>query len=132
MHSPQSRIEGQMQFYFDGLYLGDIERLGRVFAPEARYVCATGDEVINLGMEDYLPMVARRQPPAARGEPRRDEIVSITMAGDSAALVIAHCAIGERYFTDFLSFVRTAEGWRIIAKVFHYDLIPVPVAQEQE
>ena len=44
----------------------------------------------------------------------------------TAALVTAHCAIGERRFTDFLSFINTAQGWRIIAKVFHYDLVPDP------
>ena len=26
-----------------------------------------------------------------------------------------------KLFTDFLSFVRTAEGWRIIAKLFHHE-----------
>lgn len=130
MQDQQSRIEAQMALYFDGLYHSDTGRLSRVFAPEARYVCATGDEVINLGMEDYFQIVSRREPPAARGEPRRDEIVSITMAGDRTALVVAHCAIGERYFTDFLSFIRIVEGWRIIAKVFHYDLLPSPQPQE--
>lgn len=130
MQSHESHIEAQMALYFDGLYYGDVERLGRVFAIDARYVCATGGEVINLGLDEYFPIVSRREPPAARNEPRRDEIVSITVAGDRTALVIAHCAIGERYFTDFLSFIRTAEGWRIVAKVFHFDLVPAPQPEE--
>lgn len=132
MHREKTRIEAQMTLYFDGLHHGDIERLRRVFAPEARYICATGGEAINLGLEDYFPIVARREPPVARGERRQDEIVSITMAGDRTALVVAHCAIGERYFTDFLSFIRTAEGWRIIAKVFHFDVVLAPAPQLQE
>lgn len=128
----QAEIEGQMKLYFDGLYHGDIERLDRVFASEARYVCATSGEVVNLGLAEYFPIVARREPPALRGEPRCDEIVSITMAGDRTALVTAHCAIGERFFTDFLSFIRTEDGWRIIAKVFHYDIRPMPVPAAKE
>lgn len=130
MPAADTQIRAQMQLYFDGLYMGDIARLARVFAPEARYVCATGGEMINLGLEDYFPIVARREPPAARGEARHDEIVSIALAGDRTALVVAHCRIGARFFTDFLSFVRTAEGWRIVAKVFHYD--PLPATQPQE
>lgn len=130
-HSEQ-QIQAQMQCYFDGLYHSDVARLARVFAPEARYVCATGGEVINLGLEDYFPIVEAREPPAARAEPRRDKVLSITLAGDSAALVTARCAIGERHFTDFLSFIKTAEGWRIIAKVFHYDLQPAPVPAQTE
>ena len=39
--------------------------------------------------------------------------MSIQLAGPNTALVTARCAIGERHFTDFLSFIRTADGWRI-------------------
>lgn len=132
MTDAQEQIKAQMALYFDGLYHSDTDRLRRVFAPDARYVCATGGQLINMGLPEYLPVVAQREPPAARGEARRDQIVSITLAGDETALVIAHCAIGDRFFTDFLSFVRLPEGWRIIAKVFHFDLIPAAAQQHQE
>ncbi|MEQ9200292.1 MAG: nuclear transport factor 2 family protein [Rhodospirillales bacterium] len=33
-----------------------------------------------------------------------------------------NCSIGDRYFTDFLSLIKTDGEWRIISKVFHYDL----------
>lgn len=118
----QDGIEAQMALYFDGLYHSDVGRLRQVFHPEARYVCATGPELVNLDMERYFAIVSGREAPAARGEARRDEIVSITFAGPRTALVVAHCAIGPRYFTDFLNFIATPGGWRIIAKVFHYDL----------
>ena len=51
------------------------------------------------------------------------------MAGDRAALAVA-TAPSASHFTDLLSFIDTAAGWRIIAKVFHYDLIPAPQPQE--
>ena len=130
MQDHRQQIAAQMALYFDGLHHSDTARLARVFAPDARYVCATGGKAVNLGLDDYFPIVERREPPAARGEPRRDEIVSITLAGDRTALVVARCAIGDRHFTDFLSFIRIADGWRIIAKVFHYDLIPTPQPEE--
>lgn len=126
MQDARSEITGQMQLYFDGLYHSDKSLLRQVFDPAARYVCATDAEIVNLGMAEYLPIVDAREPPAARGEPRRDAIVSITFAGPRTALVHAHCAIGPRYFTDFLTFIQTAQGWRIIAKVFHYDLTEPP------
>ncbi|WP_425406313.1 nuclear transport factor 2 family protein [Hwanghaeella sp.] len=46
-----------LKTYFDGLYHSDTEMLGRVFHPQARYVCAIGDELVNLGMEEYFPVV---------------------------------------------------------------------------
>jgi hypothetical protein len=132
MHDPRAAIEDRMRLYFDGLHHSDTDRLRQVFDPDARYVCATGDTVVNLAMAEYFPLVDVRPPPAARGETRRDEIVSIVMAGPKTALVTAHCAIGDRYFTDFLSFIRTDDGWRIIAKVFHYDRIEPPASSDKE
>jgi 4-oxalocrotonate tautomerase len=108
--------------YFDGLYHSDTKRLARVFHPEARYVCATGGELLHLGMAEYFPIVDKRPAPASRNEPRADEIVSIEFAGPVTAFARVNCAIGERYFTDLLTFVLIDDRWQIIAKVFHYDL----------
>ena len=51
-----------------------------------------------------------------------DQIVSIEFAGPVTALARVNCSIGERFFTDLLSFVFVDGRWQIIAKVFHYDL----------
>lgn len=114
----------QMQKYFDGLYHGDTGLLGQVFHPQARYLCATVEPLVNLSMDEYLPVVDARPAPASRGEQRRDSVVSIEFAGPKTAVVRAHCAIGPRYFTDLLTFIETEGEWRIIAKVFHYDIEP--------
>jgi 4-oxalocrotonate tautomerase len=108
--------------YFDGLYHSDTARLARVFHPDARYVCATGGTLLHLGMDEYFPIVDRRPSPAGRNEPRADQIVSIEFAGPVTAFARVNCAIGERYFTDLLSFVFVEGRWQIIAKVFHYDV----------
>jgi hypothetical protein len=69
-------------------------------------------------MADYVPAVAARQSPASRGEPRRDHVDAIELAGDNTALARMRCSIGSRDFVDFLTLVRTDGAWRIIAKVF--------------
>lgn len=53
--------------YFDGLYHCDTELLARVFHPEAVYATATEGPLLRLGMDEYLPIVARRESPATRG-----------------------------------------------------------------
>lgn len=108
--------------YFDGLYGSDAALLERVFHPDAVYACATEPRFVRLGMADYLPMVAARPSPASRGEPRQDEILAIEFAGDSTAFAKVRCAIAPKLFTDFLTLVRTDGAWRIIAKVFHFEL----------
>lgn len=114
-------LQAQMQVYFDGLYHSDTERLGQVFHPDAHYVCATDDDLTRLTMKSYFDIVDARPSPASRSEARADEIVSIGFAGPRTAIVRAHCAVGARYFTDLLTFIKTGGTWRIISKVFHYD-----------
>lgn len=116
-------VTQQLKTYFNGLYYSDAVLLRRVLHPEARYVTATGDDLVNIGMEEYLPIIETRVSPASRGEERRDEIVSIDFAGPKTAFAKVHCAVGERYFTDFLTFIKVEGRWQIISKVFHYDIV---------
>lgn len=108
--------------YFDGLHHSDAEKLGRLFHPQAIYACGTEGSLTYLTMAEYLPMVAKRPSPASRGEPRHDHILSIEFAGPVTALARVECTIGPKRFTDFLSFVRLDGRWRLIAKVFHFEL----------
>jgi hypothetical protein len=124
MDSRYAELVAVVSTYFDGLYHSDTARLARVFHPRARYVCATEGTLVDLGMDEYFPIVDQRPPPASRGEARSDKIISIEFAGPVTAFVRAQCAIGPKLFTDFLTFVRIDGDWRIIAKVFHFDLQP--------
>ncbi|MEO1016861.1 MAG: nuclear transport factor 2 family protein [Pseudomonadota bacterium] len=124
MTSNFDAVHDVLGIYLDGLYHSDTERLGRAFHPDARYVCATGGELINLGMDEYFPIVDARPAPASCREERQDEIVSIEFAGPKTAFARLYCAIGEKYFTDLLTLVFDDNQWRIIAKVFHFDVIP--------
>lgn len=62
-------------------------------------------------------------PPQAGGEPLWDLIEFIQFAGPAAALARVRCAIGRKHFTDLLTLVLVEGRWRIISKVFHYDII---------
>ncbi|MDQ3125767.1 MAG: nuclear transport factor 2 family protein [Pseudomonadota bacterium] len=123
---PFAALTAVMADYFDGLYLGDTTRLRRVFHPDAQYTCATEGSLTLLSMDAYFPIVDARPSPASRSEPRADRILSIEFAGPVTAFVRAECSIGPKRFTDFLTFIRLHDEWRIIAKVFHFDLIKEP------
>ncbi|MEM8986384.1 MAG: nuclear transport factor 2 family protein [Pseudomonadota bacterium] len=116
--SAQAEIEKAIGAYFDGLYHADVERLRKVFHPQAVY--ATADEVKPLirEMNDYFAVVADRVSPASRNESRKDAIDRIEIAGENTANARVRCTIGDRDFVDFLSFIRTEGEWRIISKVF--------------
>ncbi len=110
-------VSAVLQDYFDALYFCDTGILQRVFHPRAIYATADETPLLYRTMEEYVPVVAARQSPASRGEPRRDHIDAIDLAGDNTAFARVRCSIGQRDFVDFLTLVRSEGQWRIIAKV---------------
>ncbi len=121
MNGRYEAVVAVLSRYFDGLYTSDTALLAEVFHPAARYICAV-DGLVDLGMNEYFPIVDRRPSPASRDDPRKDRIAGIEFAGPVTAFARVHCAIGPKHFTDFLTLIFTDGRWRIIAKVFHYDL----------
>ncbi|MCV2873159.1 nuclear transport factor 2 family protein [Defluviimonas sp. WL0050] len=99
----------------------DTGLLARVFHPQAVYLSATGDTLIHKTMAEYFPIVAAREAPAARGEPRADRIVGIAFAGPKTATARVNCAIGPKFFTDCLTLILDEGRWQIISKVFHWE-----------
>lgn len=122
MQDAYAAVAAVLNDYFDGLYYSDDAKLATVFHADARYVCATETPLINLSMAEYLPIVAKRESPASRQEKRRDRILSVEFGGPAMAFARVECAIGPKFFTDFLTLIRVDGRWQIIAKVFHYDL----------
>lgn len=117
----EAALRAVLQRYFDGLYQADSGILRSVFHPDASYVCATDDPLVQLTMDEYFRVVDARVAPAATHQLRRDRIVSIEMAGPNAAAARVHCAIDPKYFTDLLTLIRVDDRWQIISKVFHYE-----------
>src|SRR5262245_13669395 len=115
-------IAAALTVYFDGLYHSDTQRLRRIFHPRAIYACATEGTLTRLTMEEYFPVVDQQPSPASRNEARTDRIISIEFAGPVTAFVHTECSIGAKHFTDFLTLVCLDGEWRIIAKVFHFDV----------
>lgn len=112
-------IQKVIATYFDGLFKADATLLRQVFHPKAIYACASDGDLLFRHMDAYFDVVEKRVSPESRGEARTDAIRSIELAGPVTARATVHCSIGDRYFTDFLTFVHTDGRWRIMAKVFH-------------
>lgn len=55
--------------YYEGLYHCDTALLRMAFRPQAYYATASGGEMLQLHLDDYLPVVAARTSPASTGEP---------------------------------------------------------------
>jgi len=109
--------------YFDGIYDGDVDKLGRVLHDRVRLFCPTDVDLVELDLSAYLEVVKNRPSPASRGDDRYDEVLALEIASPTTAHARVRCAYLPKRFTDDLTFVRDGERWRIIAKVWHYDIV---------
>lgn len=118
-----SEIQQQLEQYFDGLYFCDLQLLNNVFHSDAIYINVTEQPVLRLSMAEYFPIVASRISPASKLQTRQDKISSINLIHERLALVHVECVIHPKYFYDALTFVFEDGKWKIISKVFHYQIL---------
>jgi hypothetical protein len=119
MASDLQEIEQTLQTYFDGLYEGDTEKLGRAFHDVAHLFSSTDGRLGDLPRAQWFDMVRSRRSAQSQDLPRRDWVVQIDRAGPNTAFAKVHCQIPPRYFTDYLTLVKLEDGWRIVSKTFH-------------
>ena len=117
-----AEISATLGEYFDGLYEGDLKKFGRVFHESSHLYFTDGESVTDWPRDKYFEIIAGRPSPASQGLDRFDKILSIHKAGPDTALATVNCAVPPRYFTDYLTLVKTGKGWRIISKTFHTDV----------
>ena len=103
----------------DGVYRADTTQLREVFHPKASYATASGPELTQLSVDEYMKVVAERTSPEKRGDSPEYLVESLTFAGPSAASARLRSVMLGYHFTDFILLVKTDQTWRVIAKVFH-------------
>jgi hypothetical protein len=102
----RSTVEAVVQHYFDGVYEGDVEKLGAVFHPSA----------------DLRSLENGKLRVLTEGKPREDFIVTIDRSDDQTAFIKVRCQLPPRYFTDYLVAMKLRDGWKIVSKSYRYDL----------
>ncbi|QNW98937.1 nuclear transport factor 2 family protein [Acinetobacter seifertii] len=118
-----SEIQQQLEQYFDGLYFCDVQLLNNIFHSDAIYINVTEQPVLRLSMAENFPIVASRISPASKRQTRQDKISSINLIHERLALVHVECVMHPKYFYDALTFVFEDGKWKIISKVFHYQIL---------
>lgn len=119
MPSDLNDLEQALQTYFDGLYEGDTDKLGRVFHPVSHLFSLTDGKLDDLPREQWFAFVRGRKSAQSQDLPRRDWVVQIDRSSPTTAFAKVQCQIPPRYFTDYLTLVKLDEGWRIVSKTFH-------------
>ena len=123
MQEQFAAIIDKLRDYYDGLYHCDVALLKTVFHEGAHYHTTSPGDHLHYDMPAYMDVIAARTPPEKSGDAYSYAVESIRFAGEDTAFAVLTCEMMGKRFTDFLSFIRHGGEWRIIAKVFHYDLI---------
>jgi hypothetical protein len=119
MASDLHDLEQALQTYFDGMYEGNTDKLGCVFHDVAHLFGVTDGKLTDWSREYWFDLVRNRKSAQSQDLPRRDWVVQIDRSSPTTAFAKVQCQIPPRYFTDYLTFVKLADGWRIVSKTFH-------------
>jgi hypothetical protein len=119
MASDLTDLEDAIQTYFDGLYEGDTAKLGSVFHDVSHLFSVQDGKLADLPREKWFEWVRSRKSAREQDLPRHDFIVHIDRSSPTTAFAKVQCQIPPRYFTDYLTFVKLADGWKIVSKTFH-------------
>ncbi|APH71640.1 nuclear transport factor 2 family protein [Aquibium oceanicum] len=123
MTSDIAEVESAVWAYLNALHDGDVAGLARVFAPTSALYASAEGAATALAIEPWLDRVRNRKSARDSGYDARNQIHSIEVVGDMAMAKVSS-VFPPKQFTDFLSLVRTNEGWRIAAKTYHAEDVP--------
>jgi len=124
MASDLQQIEQVLQTYFDGVYEGDTAKLAQAFHEEAHLFSSEDGRLADMSRPQWFELLRNRPSAQSRDLQRRDWVVQIDRSGPNTAFAKVHCQIPPRYFTDYLTLVRLADGWKVISKTYHTETRP--------
>ena len=107
--------------YRDGLCnVGDVEAVKKGFHPEFRLLGIKDDALTILPIADWINMTEAKK--AAGKFPPANlvamEFPLIDITGNAAVAKVEFMVGGKHVYTDYLSLLRFAAGWKIVNKIY--------------
>ncbi|KUJ59378.1 hypothetical protein AR687_23525 [Flavobacteriaceae bacterium CRH] len=103
-------------YYFKGIYEGDVMRLGSIFQPGTFVYGDVKGQPYFKTVDFYLDGVKNRQSPKDSGKPFKGEILEIKVL-NSIAIAEVNVKIYDFNYRDFLSFHKINGKWIIVNKM---------------
>lgn len=119
--SDEQQIRDTIQTYFDSMYESSPDKVLVAFHPHAKITGYLEDGLHEMSVGDFAGFVGSQQPSAKdKGEPVRLDVLSIEIAGNTAAARVRDDYLGMT-FLDSLSLLKTDGRWSIYNKLFHVE-----------
>ncbi len=103
-------------YYFKGIYEGDVKRLGSIFHPGTLLFGDVKGQPYFKTIDLYLDGVKNRQSPKDSGKPFKGEILEIKVV-NSIATAELNVKMYDFIYRDFLSFHKIDGKWVIVSKM---------------
>ena len=101
--------------YFHGLKFNDIESLKKAFYPDAKLFFMKRDG--SLGQLSQEQWYKGFEANAGKEEKGDLKIASVDITGNAAAVKVVETYDTSKY-TDYLSLLKFADGWKIVNKIY--------------
>jgi hypothetical protein len=121
MDSDIQALRTLAQTYFDAAYDMDADRFASIFDPASAVTRLGEDGVVVTPIAGWLDVVRGAEAPRKLGLERKDEILAVDVEGNLALLKLK-LQMPPKHFTDMLSCLKTADGWKIVQKVMTLEL----------
>ena len=108
--------------YFNGAFNDlDTQAMRQGFHPEFAIFSADGEDLSRYPIDAWIKGIEKRKqdPKYDSSKAKMDcKIVSLDVTGGAAAAKIEISKDGRLVYTDYLSLLKFADGWKITAKVY--------------
>ena len=104
--------------YVEGIHKnGSREDIRAGFHPAFVMKVLQSDSVVNVPIEGWIARMPAPGTPSRRAVTHR--IPDVSVSGSAAVARVEILFDGRHVYTDYMSLYRFAEGWRIVAKIYH-------------
>ncbi len=117
----QTDLLAAIETYFDAIHECDTAKLNAVFHPQSSLFDADNGTVFVEPIDSFSKDVAGRVSPARKGQPRKAEVLMIDHLSPISATVKIRIRAHQNIFVDHLGFLKGAEGWQIMSKIWHLE-----------
>ncbi|MBT4073240.1 MAG: nuclear transport factor 2 family protein [Chloroflexi bacterium] len=119
--SDESQIRDTVQTYFECMYESSADKVHAAFHPNAKITGYLEDGLHEMSVDDFAGFVTAQQPsPKEKGDSDRIDIVSMVIAGNTAAVQVRDDYLGMT-FLDSLNLLKSDDQWTIYNKLFHVE-----------
>ena len=106
-------VKQTLGYYMDGASNGDKAMFTKAFLPEGQMIFIRDGASTIIPLKDFVARMKDGQK-----SDRKNRIVSIQIEGDAAQARL-RVETPDLIFHDFMSLLKTKDGWKIVSKIFY-------------